>query len=160
MEILATYASGLFALLGVVLGAWLGRRSEYEKWRRQNQSETFAQFLKMLSEAQHQAINTFHDSSLSDQEQDIHVTEIYHPVLEYSRVVMLYLSNKNRERFSKLANEVWSLHAGREFGDSRLSTMRNKVDEIQKIFEAEIHNRYALFCRLVSGIMHKNWRRR
>lgn len=93
----------------------------------------------MFSGAQHQAINAFHDRSLSEQEQDIRVTEIYHPALEYGRVVRLYLSNSNRHKFTKLANEVWSLHAGRGLGDSRLSTMRKKVDEIQKIFEAEIH---------------------
>ncbi len=138
MAILETFSSGLFALLGVWLGAWLVRRTEYEKWRRQNQSETFAHFLNMLSDAQHQAIDAFHDKSLSEQEQDIRVTETYQPALEYGRVVRLYLKDNNRERFDSLAKEVWSLHAGRVLGDARLSTMRRKVDEIQKILEAEL----------------------
>lgn len=125
-------------MLGVAIGAWLGRRNEYEKWRRQNQSETFAHFLGMLSDAQHQAINALHDSSLSEQEQDIRVTEIYHPALEYGRVARLYLKDTIREKFTKLANEVWSLHAGRGLGDDRFYAMSKKVDEIQKIFEAEI----------------------
>ena len=139
MKILITFASGVFALVGVALGVWLSRRTEYEKWRRKNQSETFSHFLKMLSDAQHQAINAFHDSSLSDQEQDIRVTEIYHPALEYGRVVRLYLSNTNRETFARLANEIWSEHAKRGHGDSRLDTIRKKADEIQDIFEAEMH---------------------
>lgn len=139
MSILVATVSGLFALLGGFFGAWLTRRTEYEKWLRQSKSETFARFLELISKAQMDAIDAFHDSSLNDQQQDLRVTETYLPAFEYGRVVRLYLPKCKRDRFSQLAKEVWLLHSQRSLGDSRLARMNEKLGQIQELLEGELH---------------------
>jgi hypothetical protein len=140
LPIIVAVVSGLFALLGAFIGAWLGRRSEYEKWLRQNKSETFAHFLELISAAQKDAIDALHDSTSDHQQQDLRVTEVYLPALEYGRVVRLYLQENKREQFSELAKSVYVLHSDRTLGDSRLTKMNEKLRQIQELFERELHD--------------------
>lgn len=139
LPIIVAFVSGFFSLFGGIIGAWLARRTEYEKWLRQNKSETFARFLEMISKAQKDAIDVFHDCSLSQQQQDIRVTEVYLPALEYGRVVRLYLQKCKRDQFSQLARAVWELHSDRSRKDSRLKTMEEKLRQIQELLEGELH---------------------
>lgn len=138
LPIIVAVVSGSFALLGGLIGAWLARRTEYEKWLRQNKSETFARFLEMISKAQKDAIDVFRDGLLDRQQQDIRVTEAYLPALEYGRVVRLYLQKCKRDQFSQLAKAVWELHTDRSRGDSRLKTMEEKLRQIQELLEGEL----------------------
>lgn len=52
LEVVVAVVAGLFSLLGAFAGAFLSRRTEYLKWLRQSRSETFAEFLRLLSVAQ------------------------------------------------------------------------------------------------------------
>lgn len=139
LQIVLPVVSGFFALLGSFVGAWLARRTEYEKWLLQNKSETFGRFLDLITTAQKNAIDAFHDSGLSDQQQDGRVTEIYLPALQYGRVVRLYLQESNREQFSQLAKAVFDIHSDRHRGNSRLNAMEEKLHEIQRLLESELH---------------------
>jgi hypothetical protein len=42
MEIVIAITAGLFSLLGAFAGAALARRTDYERWLRENRSEVFA----------------------------------------------------------------------------------------------------------------------
>lgn len=44
LPIIVAVVSGFFAWLGGFFGAWLARRTEYEKWLRQERSAAFAEF--------------------------------------------------------------------------------------------------------------------
>ena len=130
---------GCFSLLGSALGAFFSRRSEYEKWHRQNKGEVFARFLEFMSKAREKTTILLYDLSLEKLQRDIRVTEAYTPALDYIRVVRLYISAKQRDRFEKLAKEIWSLHSSESLGQCRLKTMNEKLDYIQSIFEQELH---------------------
>jgi hypothetical protein len=47
--------SGVFALLGGFLGAWFTRKTEYQKWIRQQRSVEFADFIKQLENVRFKA---------------------------------------------------------------------------------------------------------
>lgn len=138
MEIIIAVTAGLFSLLGAFVGAVYARHTEYEKWLRRNRSEVYAKFLELLSEAQKNATDAMFDNRLEQLQQDIKVTEAYRPALDYARVVCLYLPKKNREEFRKLSKEFWALHSSRGLGDSRLLKMPEKLEAIQRIFEANL----------------------
>ena len=138
MVVIVAVTAGLFSLLGAFAGAALARRTEYEKWLRENRSEVFAKFHQLLSEAQKNATDAMFDASLSAIEQDIKVTDAYRPALDYGRVVCLYLPKDKRAEFRQLVQEFYALHATRSLGDSRLLKMPDKLDAIQNIFESQL----------------------
>lgn len=135
MEIIIAVTAGLFSLLGAFAGAALARRTEYEKWLRENRSEVFAHFLELLFEARKNATDAMYDNSMEQLAQDIKVTEAYRPALDYARVVCLYLPKEKRKEFRGLAQEFWALHSTRGLGDSRHLKMPEKLEAIQNIFE-------------------------
>ena len=138
MEIIVAVTAGLFSLLGAFAGAALARRTEYEKWLRQNRSEVFAKFLDLLSDSQKNATDAMFDGTLMPLQQDISVTEAYRPLLDYARVVCLYLPKDKRQEFRQLAQDFFALHATRNLGDSRLLKMPEKLEAIQSIFETNV----------------------
>lgn len=138
MEPIVAITAGLFSLLGAYAGAALGRRTEYEKWLRKNRSEVFAKFIELISKAQIDATNAMFDNSLEQIQQDIKVTEAYHPALEYARIVCLYLPKNKRKVFRQLSHECWTLHSARNLGDSRLQKLTEKLEAIQNIFESNL----------------------
>lgn len=138
MEIIVAVTAGLFSLLGAFAGAALARRTEYEKWLRENRSEVFAKFLELLSEAQTNATDAMFNNTIEQLQQDIRVTEAYRPALDYARVVCLYLPRDKRKEFRQLAQDFWALHSSRGLGDSRLLKMPEKLEAIQNIFEANL----------------------
>ena len=138
MEVIVAVTVGLFSLLGVLVGAALARRTEYEKWLRVNRSEVFAKFLNLLSDSQNNATNAMFDETLENHQQDIKVTEAYRPPRDYARVVCLYLPTEKRQEFRQLAQDFCTLHATRSLGDSRLLKMSEKLEAIQSIFETNL----------------------
>jgi len=129
---------GLFSLLGGFVGAFLARRTQYEKWLLENRSEVFSQFLDLMYKAREQTTKILFDETKEQAHNDIRITEIYIPPLNYAKTVRLYLPKKQRKKFQKLAVEVWALHSDKGLGFSRLSTMNEKLDEIQAIFESNL----------------------
>ena len=135
VSILVAVVAGLFALLGAFAGAWLTRRTEYDKWLRQNRSEVYTKFLDLLAKAHKEATDIMFDQSLEELLQNIKVTDAYMPAMDYVRVVRLYLPPETRQEFRDLAHSYFVLHSQRSLGDSRLTTMGKKLDQIQQMFE-------------------------
>lgn len=138
VNLIVAVVAGLFALLGSFAGAFLGRRTEYEKWLRQNRSEVFAKFFNIQAEAREKATNALFDTSEEQLKRDIRVTEAYLPMSDYARVVRIYLPERLREEFMSLVREYSALHSQRSLGDSRLMRMEEKLNRIQEIFETTI----------------------
>lgn len=136
--IIVAVTAGLFSLLGAFAGAALSRRTEYEKWLRENRSEIFAKFLDLIAQAQKNASDAMFDKALEQIQQNIKVTEAYSPALDYARIVCLYLPEQQRKDFRKLAQEFYALHASRGLGDARLLKMPEKLEAIQTIFESNL----------------------
>lgn len=136
MEIDVAVTAGLFSLLGAFAGAALTRRSDYEKWLRENRTEVFAKFLNLLSDAQINTTDAMYDMTLEKIQQDIKITKAYLPAIDYARVVCLYLPKGKRSQFRQLTQDLWALHSTRSLEASRLQKMTEKLEEIQKIFES------------------------
>lgn len=77
LPIIVAVVSGLFALLGGFIGAWLARRTEYEKWLRQERSAAFAEFIRQLHSVREKATDAIYASDLSAQQRDMKVTELF-----------------------------------------------------------------------------------
>jgi len=137
-KLILAIVAGLFSLLGGFVGSFLARRTQYEKWLLENRSEVFSQFLELMYKAREQTTNVLYDETKGQAHNDIRITEIYTLPLNYAKTVRLYLPKNQREKFQKLAVEVWALHSDKELGFSRLSTMNGKLDEIQAILESNL----------------------
>lgn len=79
-----------------------------------------------------------YDKTLEPQQQDIKVTEIYQPALDYARVVCLFLPKQRREEFRQVSQDVFDLYGQRSPGDSRITKVDEKLETIQKIFESNL----------------------
>jgi 16S rRNA C967 or C1407 C5-methylase (RsmB/RsmF family) len=130
--------AGSFSLLGGIIGGWVARHTEKEKWLRQNRSEVFAKFLDLLAHARSEATSALHDTNTEPLQRDIRVTEAYTVPEEYARVVRFYLPQKHREEFMRLVREIRGLHSSVSLGDSRLNTLEKKLVRIQDILESTI----------------------
>ncbi len=138
--IIVPVVSGLFALLGGFFGTWLARRTEYEKWLRQERSAAFAEFLKQLHTVREKAIDATYAPDLSEQQRDMKVTELFVGLNGQENIVRLYLKPTDREKFSKLKHDLWLLHGPRAEQSQRIQKVDSLLSEIQSIFEKTIHD--------------------
>jgi len=135
LPILVAMVAGLFSILGSFAGAFLARRTYYEQWLRQGRSEVFATFISKLTEARTKATEAIYDNSIPEQKRNIRVTELYTPVLDYAKIVRLYLPAGKRDVFEQTAKEYWSIHASTASGQQRYTTMDAKLGIILAMFE-------------------------
>lgn len=139
LPIIVATVAGLFALLGGFFGAWLARRTEYEKWLRQERSAAFAEFLRQLNAVREKAIDVVHAPELSEQQRDIKVTELFVGLNGQENIVRLYLKSCDRDRFSNLKKQLWILHSPCTNQSRRIKEVEEVLSEVQSIFEKTIH---------------------
>lgn len=137
--IIQAITTGLFALLGGFVGAALTRRTDYEKWLRQEMSTAFAEFLRQMHDARESAIETLYATSLDDQSRSIKLTEIFLHLSKQESIARLYLDSTARESLSRLRKDLWLLHATRENQAGRIENAERIMNEVQKLFESQLH---------------------
>ena len=137
-KLLLAFASGLFSLLGGLLGVFLARRTQYEKWLRESRSQVYAKFIELIQNARRNTTDAIYDQSLDKSQRDIKITDYYNTALDYMKIVRLYLPKSLRNDFEKLGREIWSLHANIDSGQSRLTVLDKKLNDIQEIFESNL----------------------
>ena len=138
---LVAIASGLFALLGAFAGAWLSRRTEYEKWLRQERSTSFSKFLQAVHDTRMQALSLIHEPGETDLERaasDLRITELFAALQTQAGIVRLYLEPNDRERFTSLARELYALHGLSVHQAHRMKRVEQVSSELQTIFEASL----------------------
>ena len=89
---------GLFALLGAFAGAALTRRSEYEKWHRQEKSNAFGEFLRQLHDTRTNASDAYYSGESAELAKSIKATEAFAKLEKYSGIARLHMSASGRER--------------------------------------------------------------
>ena len=94
--------------------------------------------MERLGSARKSATEALFDSSVEEASRNIRVTEAYLPAEDYARVVALYLPKEKREPFRQLVRDFIALHSQPSLGDSRLLTMEKRLEDVQRIFEAEL----------------------
>ncbi|KAE8436616.1 hypothetical protein [Vreelandella piezotolerans] len=139
IELIVAIVAGLFSLLGGFLGAFLTRRTEYEKWLRQQRSIAFAGFISHLNQFRKAAVDILYDTSLDQEDKDMAITECFYELNSQEHIVRLYLTGSTRERFSELKSEIWSAYSPAVNQTTRLNTLKNATSEIQEIFEGVLH---------------------
>ena len=106
--------SGVFALIGALVGAYVGallaRRTEYEKWLRQERSTVFSEFLTKFNEADQEAIKILSDQDCTGNQRDQKITALFCRLDGPKNVVRLYLKKSDREKFSHSLSVYWQLH--------------------------------------------------
>lgn len=127
--------SSLSTLLGVFAGAWARRNADRDKWLRAERAKVFADFLRLIDEAFSNSVDAIHTPTTDGLQKDIEVTKAYSIPLNHARIVRLYLPIAKREEFEKLARNIWSLHATKGLGDNRIIQVKEKLMDIQRIFE-------------------------
>jgi hypothetical protein len=138
--VIVPVVSGLFALLGGFVGAWLARRTEYEKWLRQERSAAFAEFLRQLHKVREKAIDVVYAHDHSEQQRDLKVTELFVGLDGQENIVRLYLKSCDRDRFSELKKELWVLHGPSIKQVHRIKRVEEVLSEVQEIFERTLHS--------------------
>lgn len=131
--------SGLFALLGGFLGAFLTRRTEYEKWLRQQRSTAFADFIKQINQLRKETVDIIYDSQLDEEEKNMAISECFYELNSQENIVRLYLTGSNRQKFSELKKEIWSAYSPAVNQTTRLEKLKDATEGIQTIFEDVLH---------------------
>jgi hypothetical protein len=130
----------LSALVGGFFGAYFTRQSQHHKWLLERRSESFANFLRMLSEARSNALDIIYAKTTDETpiQRNIRLCEVYLPALNYAQIVKLYFPKLIRDEFYDNAKKYTILHTSLDLGDQRLQTMEKCLDRIQEIFENEL----------------------
>lgn len=131
--------SGLFALLGGFLGAWLTRRTEYDKWLRHERSVAFSEFIRQLNATALEAINILAKQDSMKDNCDLLITDLFCRLNGPENVVRLYLDEADRDEFSGLLKEYWILHSPKVKIERRIKEGKKKLEMIQAIFEKTLH---------------------
>ncbi|WP_180136660.1 hypothetical protein [Desulfoluna butyratoxydans] len=138
VKIIVALISGLFALLGGFLGAWLTRRTEYMKWIRQQRSLEFTEFIKQLEDFRSKANDIVYNHDLSDGEKDKTITELSIGLKPQENIVRLYLNKTDREHFSKLKHDIWKCYYPKIDISVRMKKHKEYLNAIQSLFEKNI----------------------
>jgi hypothetical protein len=151
---IAQITNGLLAFLGAFVGALLNRRTQHQTWLREKRSEVFAEFLRNLDIARTKATDVLIEFIDKDEPaaMGVRVHRVYEPVLIQSKIVRLYLPDKERHNFSILVEDIYKLHSSPKLGDTRLFKMDENIDKIQKIFE------FTLLGNKFSNLFKKSFR--
>ncbi len=138
IEITVVLISGLFALLGGFLGAWLTRRTEYQKWLRQQRSIEFTTIIKQLEDYRIRALNIIYDSQRDEQDKDVELTMLSLELAPQESIVRLYLEKSDRDNFSKLLHDLWSFNHPIIEQTVRMKKENEIMRSIQSLFERTI----------------------
>jgi hypothetical protein len=133
--IVVAVVSGLFALLGGFFGAWLARRTEYDKWLRQERSTIFAEFLRGIHGVRMKSTDIFYNSDFTEQQRDLKITELFVELDSQECILRLYLKSNDRHKLSELKKELWLLYSPTTSQSHRMKRCDGVLSEIQEIFE-------------------------
>ena len=140
MEISAALVAGIFALVGGLIGAWMTRRIEYEKWLRQERSAAFAQFLRELHKTWLEVPQGLLRNAAINPDADRYITESFVRLEPHTYIVRLYLDEKDREPFSKLVHQIWVAQTSSALSDeSRAEKTQQAMLAIRRILENGLH---------------------
>ena len=136
--IIVAFISGLFALLGAFFGAWLTRKTEYQKWIRQIRSVEFSEFIKQLESLRIKASDILYNCNFNEQEKDIQITELFIRLKPQENIIRLYLNKSDRKTFSRLKHELWSFYEPGIEQSVRMKKHKEMLHDIQAEFEKNI----------------------
>jgi hypothetical protein len=140
-SLLQALGGGLLALLGGYAGASLARRTEYEKWLREEKSKAFADLLRELHDTRIAATEAMYDTSVPESERALNATMLYARLNKFEGIARLYMSERTRELLARQLKIVW-LSATSDGGPAdHGDKIREAMKSIQALLEGELHAR-------------------
>ena len=131
---------GLFLLLAAFIGAALTRRSEYEKWLRQEKSKIFGEFLRELHDVRHVAGDAYYSKDADEITKSIQATEEFARLQKFAGIARLYMSDKGRTNLSRLLNDLWVNCTVQGGPANRTIQIGTLMEEIQLLLERELNS--------------------
>lgn len=132
--------SGLFALIGAFIGGRIQRDTAHKKWLLEHRAKSFCDFLLALSNARSELFKFYPNPGKNNIHTEAKTYEIYHSVFIHAKIVRLFLSEKNKDKFIHLVESTCSLDAERPFTLKKLSEIETNIKQIQSIFEDDLIN--------------------
>lgn len=136
-SIIIAVIPGVFALAGGFLGVLLTRRTEHQKWLRQERSVAFAEFLRQVHTVLEKAGPIVYGSELK-QQRDLMITELFMGLNAQEYIVRLFLPVTDRDNFSGLIRRLFALHCGSTPIEHKIKGVKEILREIQSLFERTI----------------------
>jgi hypothetical protein len=146
--LLQILVSGLLALLGGYAGASLARRTEYEKWLRQEKSKAFAELLLQLHDTRLAASDAMYDMTVPEEERSIAANELYAKLRKYESVARLYMSAGGREQMKRYLSSIWLLATADGGPANKSIEIRQHMDGFQELLGA---------CRAFPPTLCRRW---
>ena len=130
--------TGIFALVGAFVGAYLHRKTQHESWLLEQRAVAFANFLRTLDKCIEDGNDALQEGLQDDSNMYRKLMEIYKPAFLHSRIVSLFVMHNSKQRVSKLVREIVSLHLSRIDHEKRRGTISEKEEELQNILEENL----------------------
>jgi len=138
-DFLSTISIPILTLIGVFIGSYVQRQTEFKKWLRSKRAEVFSDFLVVLDRCYRKM-----DDEINNAKPDEYGNLFIDPIIQYDEaftlvhIVKLFLRKKDRESFNQLFNDLVLLHGQLHLGVSRLGEMREKKNLIHDLFTKNI----------------------
>ena len=119
-------------------GAALTRRTEYEKWLRQERTQAFATFLKELHDTRLLASKVYYDEAGEEFTKSMKVTEAFTLLQKSLNIARLFMSQPGRDEVSKLATEIWVNCTVQGGPANRVTQTKQLMEQVQAVIEREL----------------------
>lgn len=137
-SLLPIILGGVFSLIGGFMGSWLTRRTEYEKWLRQQRSNELSKLLFQIHQARLDASTAIYDDSIDKHTRHSNATRAFAEIRKYESVARIYMRPATRDELSNTINELW-VRCTSDGGPANFATQIRAIElKIQKIIEDEI----------------------
>jgi hypothetical protein len=140
--IVVAFTAGLCAMLGGVLGALLARRTEYEKWLRQERNSAFARFLTRMKEFRLQALDIILSTEGDELKRGIGLSELKMNFEVEENVVRLYLNDDDRANFTKTMKDLRDAYDPMIKQKRRFQMTESVNQDVQYLFERALHSNH------------------
>lgn len=142
--LITAFVAGLLALLGGFAGAALTRRTEYEKWLRQERSKAFADFVRELHDTRLAAAEAMYDTAVPESQRSMHATELFAKLRKHEGIARLYMSCPARKILEEAVSEIWLASTGTGGPADHAIKIRDQMNAIQALLESELHQSASL----------------
>jgi hypothetical protein len=138
-SIVIALITSLFALLGAFTGSALSRRSEYEKWPRQERTQAFSVLITELHATRIYASVAYYDEPGTEQEKSIKVAEAFARFQRYASTARLFMSDGSRKQLSGLTNDLCISCTVQGGPANRGGQIAELLTQIQAVLEQELN---------------------
>lgn len=132
---LTAIISGILALVGGFLGAFMHRKTQHQNWLLEKRAEIFTDLLKTIEKCRDDASKYLRESPSKGMETEQKFLDIYQPAISYAKIARLFLKDCSKDEVDGLVSKIYALHSSRGLGDGRYKGMINQLNKLQHILE-------------------------